>query len=52
MEVTLEVETQVELRTGKAAVAVPAQEALVTTQWMAPAHTGAKEPRVVMAVTV
>jgi hypothetical protein len=51
-EVTLEVETQVELRTGKVAVVVPAQVALAITRWMAPAHTGVKEPRVVMAVTV
>ena len=46
--VTLEVETQVELRTGKAAVVVPAQVALAITQWMAPVV----EPLVVTAVTV
>jgi hypothetical protein len=51
MEATLEVETYVVNRTGKQPVVVLAQEARAITQWMAPVHTGAKEPQVVTAVT-
>jgi hypothetical protein len=51
MEATLEVETYVVNRTGKQAVVVLAQEARARTQWMAPVHTGAREPQVVTAVT-